>query len=913
MRLSVKIFLKDVLAVLIFGSVGAYFSYLLYNDINQSLKNQDVQVIGQVFELNNQPQRKFDGRTLWATLEKDSPIYVNDTIKTFENDQLSIMLEDGTEISLEPNSMIRLEGDNITFNGGTISAINRSGNSEVNIITSDGSVLSLDKGSVDISQREGEDVELTVTDGEAKLTSSDGQSRSIDTRESLSVNQKGDVTNTVQYRISIQYPSSQQYFSSYNSSQAIAFSWELPDGYSESRLILSKFADMRDPLFNELFLQESATVDLTPGRYFFQVRSDDALSPVSRLNVVQESIPSPLKPTQEEEIVYRASLPRIAFQWNPSIYADKYLLEISSDSQFNNIVERIQTQDHYAFNQELNEGTYWWRVSPHLPMGSGIWMDFSQERSFNVVQDLSLEEIILLSPSQDALMSSIHAEEGVRFIWKGDRDAAEYLFQISRNANMNPLLDEIILTENYYYRDFPETGSYYWRVEGQTFDNIDLPASEIHSFEVRDIKESISYVLPESDAAIESVPFQPIRFQWDSLEERFYHFKLWYRQSGGLEEQLISDNFSRNKSIMVILPGDGDYRWQVSAVDESYNVLDQGKDQYFRISAPFIGPRIIAPAPESHFSLIGQPDLTLEWEALTKADFYHASLYKAGSDEAILTRQDLTETTWTLEDFSIINEGEYRLEVYAVRLSPPAGFTGQSTLSRRSFFLDEVSVFTPPRLIYPPNGSRIPTLDLLREDLIMRWTSENRLDQFTLNIFGSETQEIPVVQYRTDRTQISLEDLTPGVYYWEIQAQDQRGYKAPPSVRNRFEITPMPSLERPRIIFPEKDSNVDMTYRDTLDFEWGRVDNAEYYSLSLYNSDGLLVFQKSNLRNTRYALTDLTVLDIGEFFVEMKAEQYIDDLNLQISSLPVRSGFQISLNQENKVPEVRSSDVQYTE
>jgi len=913
MRLSVKIFFKDLLAVLIFGSLGAYFSYLLYTDINQSLNAQDVQEIGRVLELNNTPKRKFDGRTLWAALDKDAPIYANDTIKTFENDQLSILLEDGTEITLEPNSMIRLEGDKINFNGGSISAINRSGTSEVNIVTADGSVLTLDKGSVDVSQKDGEEVELTVTQGEAKLTSTDGQSRSLDTRESLSVNQRGEVQSAVQYSISITSPLSQQYFSSYDSPQEIPFLWELPQGQSDSRLIISNYADLRDPVVDQIYSQNSARIELNPGRYFFQLRSDSGQSLLSRFVVIQENIPTPLQPAEGEEILYRASLPRVAFQWEPSRYADKYLVEVSEDEQFTRIVKRMETQDNYAFDQDLSAGNYWWRVSPHLPVNEGLWMDYSQGQSFSVAQDLSLAETLLLSPSDEALMSRVQSAEGVRFIWKSDRDAAEYRFRLSRNSDMTNLLENIDLTENYYYIQLPETGIYYWNVEGRTFDNLALPSSEIYRFEVRDVKESISYILPEPDAAIEIEAFEPLRFQWDSLEERFYHFKLWFRQSGGLEEQLIGDNFTRNKSIMVVLPGDGEYRWQVAAVDETYNVIDQGKDQYFRISSPFIGPRILSPAPESRFSLIGQPELSLEWESLDKADLYHASLYRSDSEEALRTRRNLSETTWKIEDFTGIREGEYRLEVYAVRLSPPAGFTAQSTLTKRTFYLDEVSVFDPPRLSYPPNGSRISSLDLLREDLMLRWEADSQLNQFTLNLYGSEAQEIPAAQYKTDRRQISLQDLAPGVYYWEIVAQDRRGYKAPVSPRSRFEISPMPSLERPRIIAPIKNSEVDMTYRDSLEFEWGPVENAEYYSLSLYNNEGLLVFQKSNLRNTRYVLTDLTVLDIGEFFVEIKAEQYIDDLNLQISSLPVRSGFRISLNQEYKIPEVRSSDVQYTD
>lgn len=913
MKLSVKIFFKDVLAVLIFGSVGVYFAYLLYNDINQSLNSQDGQVIGYVLEMNNQPKRKYDGRTLWAPLESDSPIYANDTLKTFENDHLAIILDDGTEIALEPNSMIRLQEDSISFNGGTISAVNRRGNSEVNIVTADGSILTLDKGSVDISQKEGEDVELRVTQGEAKLTSANGESRSLDNKESLSINKEGAVENTFQYRIILQEPHTQQYYISYNERQNVDFSWELPEGYETSQLTLSRDVSMNEAFFSQSLDKNTMSLELEPGRYFYQVQSEDAKSPVTRFTVIQDQQPVLIQPVFNAELGYRSKLPRIAFQWSSSTYADKYLLEIATDPEFSQITQRAQSEDNYFFLENLTDGEYWWRIAPHFPMNGGIWMDYSQEVKFSVFQDLTLEETTLLSPSNEALLTTLHSAEGIRFIWKADNDAATYRFRVSRDPDMKDILEEKELTDNFYYRSLPEMGTYYWNIEGKTFDNISLPSSEIRRFDVKDIQESISYIFPEPDEALEMNPLELLRFQWDSLEERFYHFRLWYRENGSLEEKLISDNISRSKSIMVVTPGDGDYRWQVAAVDEMGIVIDQGREQYFRISAPFKGPRILSPAPQSHFSLIGTPDLPLEWEALEDADFYQVSLFKKDSNEALITQSNLKETSWEIVDYSLLSKGEYSLEVQAVRISPPAGFPALSTISHQNFVLDEVSIFAPPQLNYPSDDRVLSSLDLLREDLIFQWQADPKLQQFTVNIYGSETQEIPVAQYKTDNLSITIEDLTPGIYFWDVQAQDRRGYKAPSSTRNRFRITPLPNLERPGMIFPSKNSKVDMTYRDSLEFRWENVANADYYSLALYNEEGLLVFQKSHLSETHFDLTDLKVLDIGNFFVELTAEKYISDLNLQISSLPVRIGFEITLEQEYKVPEVRSSNVQYTD
>jgi len=171
-----KSLIKDFFMVLFLSAVCGYAGWLLYNDLNQTIENTDGEPIGSVQFSSNVTQRKYAGRVVWETLPQQSILYNNDKIRTAEDSEIVLLMEDGTEITLQANTLITLnfsdEEKNIEFQGGNISATSAegSGKSALQIKTED-TVIALNDASINLNKQEGEEVSFAVLKGNVELES----------------------------------------------------------------------------------------------------------------------------------------------------------------------------------------------------------------------------------------------------------------------------------------------------------------------------------------------------------------------------------------------------------------------------------------------------------------------------------------------------------------------------------------------------------------------------------------------------------------------------------------------------------------------------------------------------------------------------------------------------------------------
>ena len=109
---------------------------------------------------------------IWEDVDNNSPVYVNDSIRTADLSQAVVRLKDGTTIELDENSMILLAETsgaiNITFAQGTMyarrAAVAEAGTEKVNIVSGDATVA-VEQSDVKLSQSEGKQLDLTVSKG----------------------------------------------------------------------------------------------------------------------------------------------------------------------------------------------------------------------------------------------------------------------------------------------------------------------------------------------------------------------------------------------------------------------------------------------------------------------------------------------------------------------------------------------------------------------------------------------------------------------------------------------------------------------------------------------------------------------------------------------------------------------------
>ena len=147
---------------------------------------------------------------------------------------------------------------------------------------------------------------------------------------------------------------------------------------------------------------------------------------------------------------------------------------------------------------------------------------------------------------------------------------------------------------------------------------------------------------------------------------------------------------------------------------------------------------------------------------------------------------------------------------------------------------------------------------------------------------------------------VSLRELLPGTYYWQVKAMTHDGIDAPPSPVNEFTVATLPSLGQPMEVSPAAQTTVDMWNKPALSFSWSPVPDATSYSLSLVDAtSGRVIFAVTNVTGTSYQYTELRNLNVGTFVWKIQATQTDHSGQAVRSSEPLQVRFDIALG--NKI------------
>ncbi|MDR2768882.1 MAG: FecR domain-containing protein [Treponema sp.] len=165
-----------VICVCLLGT--AAFLALFQNDLNQSLRRLNEEPVGFVASASRAALRRFEDRSIWDRLRKDSPVYNGDFIRTTEHSQTAIGFPGGALIGISESSFIRVFVDagvpRIDVSGGNVSV--SAGESAVDVSAGEtrikvaaGSTLILGAGAGEFN--------LQVTEGSASVTGPGGEER----------------------------------------------------------------------------------------------------------------------------------------------------------------------------------------------------------------------------------------------------------------------------------------------------------------------------------------------------------------------------------------------------------------------------------------------------------------------------------------------------------------------------------------------------------------------------------------------------------------------------------------------------------------------------------------------------------------------------------------------------------------
>ncbi|MBN2402930.1 MAG: FecR domain-containing protein [Spirochaetes bacterium] len=674
---------SDFLVVGIGTAVIAVFAFLYYRDITAKVQAGTNELIGTVVHKRKTAERKYAGQVIWEGVEDEVPLYNYDSIRTSDQSEASLRLNDGTEIKLNENSMILLVLDknqiDIQFNQGSIIA-SREGTEgdlkKLNIKSGNASI-SVDKGDVKLSQNKAGDLNFSVLKGGAGIDTGKGVTN-IGTDQALVLaKDSGDVTR-YDLTVKLVSPSADSYHHTPSEKKQMDFSWLAVKGEYSVFFELSKDEAFANILQKKEVNGTAISLELEKGIYYWRVRAvqkitkEEEYSESRRFTVLWDEPIKLISPAERETITYRSTPPIIFFKWTKSEIALSYRLVLASDPLMSNVIRTFDTPQNNIVLDSLGKGVYYWRVEKNTGLKNIAGTSPSNIFELNIKEkELTAAPELVYPENAKKFSRKVLEKQNVTFTWKNIPDIREYDFFVSKDEGFKDIVFSGASKVNFLQleKNLPN-GTYYWRVAGKLGADESTDFSRARIFGIIDTEE-VKLVLPSDNAVLpvgDSQKTASVRFSWLASEIKG-HYKVQVSASKDFSPQYKESilKYSSNDTIMRIEPGS--YYWRVVVVDDDDSIMADSEAHFFTVQNNLTAPVIVSPKNGYTVNMSDKDILSLSWSKVAGANLYRISVYqrKKGKEYKIaeieekglsckitdLNKLDESSFSWTLQAYEI--------------------------------------------------------------------------------------------------------------------------------------------------------------------------------------------------------------------------------------------------------------------
>jgi hypothetical protein len=667
----------------------------------------------------------------------------------------------------------------------------------------------------------------------------------------------------------------------------VYFSWKNEREADTYTIRISPNPNLGSPLVNETLPKNSyayrpSDALLRPGQYYwavYQTDSDGNNSPVSatyRFSAV-EGVPPPevslraLLPP-DNYAVTEELLPGIRFAWRTSL-PGRTRFQVSATADFSSPVIDEPAAGDAAQGKRLSPGTWYWRIAATADGGTAGTLFQSEARRLSVVSAFPRPTIDSPPPGGRAYPRQ---DSRLDFRWRAVAGADSYRFSLFRASNRDrPLFETTLNREPAITLDWSRygEGDYRWTVQAMAEESElrsrrgGLAANA--SFTVRRA-QPVSLDFPAQNAALEGLAAlrRPDTARWSTGETLGASRFVLSRNPNPLSGQALMDISNPGKAVTLISLPEGTYYWTVQAANADDFDISPASPASFRVLPVNMSPvRLEQGAAEiPGLDALRRPG-TVRWatgETLRSSRFVLSRNPNPLSGEPLM---DISNPGKTVTLISL-PEGTY---YWTVRAETADGID-ISAAAPASFRVLPLEI-PPVRL--EQEAEEIPGLDAVRKPGSVRWATGETVgsSSFILSKNPDPLQGRPVRTTDNPGRDIRLPRLDSGTYYWTIRAETADGLDISARTPARFRVLPIPTLPAPGKQRPEDGYVIGATQlRDTrqIAFSWDRVAATNAYLFSLLDSRGETVHAES-LKQTSYTLTDLTILDVGDFYWQVEA------------------------------------------
>lgn len=889
-RLSNSLLLPFLITIFICLIGASTNSWLFYTSFFRALTKQNEQPIATITFKYKTAQRKFLDRVVWDRLRQESPVYNGDTIHTAALSEATIWFNDGNVMDLMENTMaqvfltedkgaaVELEDGYATVdssdaeNGMTLSS------GGVQVAVKSGTSLSAGSVSQDAAAaaggRSASGLSVQVLKGSASLQNADGSTLAINQGEELNMSTGTAQTIPAKPALTVYAPvRNEKVLYHTQGATDVHFSWS--QTAAATMLQISKDKDFNDILYslNSDGLNET-DIKLEAGIWYWKLdASEDGVSQEQaitdgqiksgKVQVIQSLPPSPVAPAENYSYGYRTRNPAVRIIWTESPYASTYKLEISRNPNMNNPVIEQRTSTTSSIISTLDQGTYYWRVTPYYTMNKKGFAAPSEVRTFKVERKGELTAPELLVPSVNGIVNTETKAKPTSFSWKIENEAQSYTVRIADNENLRNPAVSFETTDNFYTYNPNVTklkdGKWYWGITMRDTEGNNSPVSEVRTFYTMKGVPEQHTVEPAEGYKCALTLLPDTKFTWKRNIPDNFVSELQIAQDQGFRNIVYKAPVNSTSLRGVNLPL-GTYYWRLrssSTTDETelitpaktLNVI--GNLEEANLAAP--GGRAIARETIP---------FKFKWSDVEGADYYKISIFRQ-SDEKLIYENVVYEPEDNVDMFNpadFVDKSNYKWRIQAFANEVP-GLSSRRTgrLAENSFYLLKLR---PVEITSPAKGTEYSGVEAVLNPASAKWTSVDEVSKAQFVLIKADEKDAVVLKVPSDEDMangkriapktVKLdtdEGLRPGRYEIVVYAETLDGVdisNTDNKYRGRFTVLPVEPLEgtiglttTPELLGAEYLRNPENPRTITL--SWNKVREATDYIVEIKDKKNKVV------------------------------------------------------------------------
>ena len=474
---------------------------------------------------------------------------------------------------------------------------------------------------------------------------------------------------------------------------------------------------------------------------------------LNRQNITVTSISKNLRVYKTEKEVQPVKLSWQAVSDSSKPVDANVKVEVSTDKDFNNIVEQYTAKGSSSLDLVPKEDSekLFWRVYKE---------DEAEKSVEGVITIVELSQMELTSPLDNSVFSYRKNLPNLRFNWKTDDYAESYKMEIARSQDFTaPIINESLKTNSFTTASL-EKGKYYWRVTPYyTVNSIGYAeASPVYSFEIEE-REALTEPLLSLPADAAKIVLgeseQNVIFAWKSdVKAADYSIQLSdnsdftnVRRTIKASSTTVGEHFN-----IKTLPK-GTYYWRVMRNSEEDR--EAGNEYAYSVVRSF-SVDLYVPGVNK---LSWPPDgYSIEQEQLARLNFNWklASEYKASGLESVLqiarteafdnvlVKQTLSKTEYS---GASLGSGNYYWRVGIVK-------DGEETAFSEPYKLKILDPMQAPKITQPAEAAKLVVP--YSQAVAFEWQKVSGADYYKLVVYDENGNAVKSERVSESKAKLEL-------------------------------------------------------------------------------------------------------------------------------------------------------------